>query len=200
MWKDQVEYEQRRNENPKFRRLPTSHDIAAIIEQYDLLSLENASMFCRRLNANKLYEYFQVLCILLTVFLEIVTIEKTRGKNLYFIEICQIVLQVLFMLDVFVRWHAQYPNWRHFFNDAWNSSDFVLMLITMIPVVTYGLVNESLEEYFGLLRILRVLRILRLLNWIHDLNVRENILVMYLAIFCSYLCMDFLSFRSFCEP
>jgi hypothetical protein len=103
--------------------------------------------------------------------MEIMTIERPKGFDIYIIEICQIVLQMLFMLDVIFRVHSQYPNWKHYFSDYWNKSDFFLMIVTMIPVITYGLVGEELEDYFGLLRILRVLRILRLLNWIHDLNV-----------------------------
>ena len=178
VWKDQEEYEERLKSNSRrmYRRLPTANDIVAIIE-HDLFSLQHTSIICRSINANQIYQYFQVLCIVLTVCFEIASIDRS-GHDVFVLDICQIVLQILFMLDVLFRVHGHYPNWKHYMNDSWNSTDFALLIVTMIPVATYGMDDGDLKEFFGLLRILRVLRILRLLNWIHDLNVSTRVLVL----------------------
>jgi hypothetical protein len=113
--------------------------------------------------------------------------------NIYIIEICRVVLQSFFMCDVLFRIHAQFPNWKHFFHDNWNTGDLVLMLVTTIPAVTYGSVGKDLTEYFGLLSVLRVLRIFRILNWVHDLNVSTDAFLCF-----SLLCFALMFFAMLC--
>ena len=131
-------------------------------------------MMCRSINSNKFYQYCQVVCIVLTVCVEILSIERSDESELFVIEMFQIILQIFFMFDVFFRLHAHYPNWKVYFHDKWNSSDFAMMVVTFVPVFTYRLVqDDSIKEFIGLLSMLRVLRVLRLLNWIRDLNVSD---------------------------
>jgi hypothetical protein len=176
VWKAQEEFEKPKKHVPMYKRLPTMGEEISSAISINLMSVETSSILCRNISANQFYQYFQVLCILLTVGLEIMSIDSALGSFHFVAEIGQIiVLQGFFVFDILIRIHAQYPSWAHYFDDSWNVSDFCLMLVTMIPIITNGIVDQQLGEIFRLLRILRVLRILRLLNWIHDLNVSSTL-------------------------
>ena len=133
--------------------------------------MERSSLWCRMVASHPFYQYFQVVCICLVVLLELATIGPIARTELEIVSMCQAALQCLYVQDIAFRIHAQYPSWRSFFHDSWNTADFLLMLLTVVPIFSQGHVGRTVQRYLSLLRVLRILKLLKLLNWIIDLNV-----------------------------
>jgi voltage-gated sodium channel len=64
-------------------------------------------------------------------------------------------ITIYFLVEIIIKIAAE-DNWKNFFKSGWNIFDFVIVVITLIP-----LENSS---YAAIARLLRIFRVLRLLN------------------------------------
>jgi len=64
-------------------------------------------------------------------------------------------ITIYFLVEIIIKISAE-ENWKDFFKSGWNIFDFVIVVITLIPME-----NSS---YAAIARLLRIFRVLRLLN------------------------------------
>lgn len=129
----------------------------------DCLDKRFLGLYMRDVTHGPLYNFVLMVLVCGAAFLEIWTTQT--NVDVTPVEVLQIVLQILFSVDIIFRILSHYPNYRAYGYNNWNVFDFVLVFLTWFPIFTVG------NEVLGLLRVLRILRILRLLNDIADLNI-----------------------------
>ena len=109
---------------------------------------------CQRISSSETFQTFILWIILLTALsmgLEAVpSIEAFYGEwfGLFFY-----VTQAIFGFEILVRVVAFAPNFRRFFNEFWNTFDFVVVVLSFIPG------PGALAPVARLLRVLRLLRV-----------------------------------------
>ena len=129
---------------------------------YDCFDKRFLGLYMRDLTHGPLYNGVLLWLVCIAAFFEIWAVHTTADVTA--LEILQIVLQILFSVDIVCRVLSHYPSYKSYLNFNWNIFDCTLVVLTWVPIFTSG-------KVFGLLRVLRILRVLRLLNDIADLNI-----------------------------
>mmetsp|Transcript_8029 Transcript_8029/g.13615 ORF Transcript_8029/g.13615 Transcript_8029/m.13615 type:complete len:1010 (-) Transcript_8029:710-3739(-) len=129
---------------------------------FDCFDKRFLGLYMRDLTHGPFYNGMLLWLVCVAAFFEIWAVQTAADVTA--IDVLQIVLQILFTIDIICRILSHYPGYISYLHFNWNVFDCTLVLLTWVPIFTSG-------KVLGLLRVLRILRVLRLLNDIADLNI-----------------------------
>jgi hypothetical protein len=152
--------------------------------RYDL---KEQSIAYRNLIHHRVYKLTFTFVTILAALLELIALHESgqpsSGSGWDWIEWLQYLIQAYFMVDIFVRVKAHYPDYASFLReDSWNTFDLILVILTLLPIFATG---TSAERSLGvsavlsrcshcvvdLFRVGRILRVLRLVTGIETLDL-----------------------------
>lgn len=112
--------------------------------------------FCRRLAGNETFQSFILLLIVLTaVLMGLETVPEVSDSfpDLFFFFFA--ASQIIFVVEIVIRLAVHIPKVGNFFKSFWNTFDFTIVGLTLIPFV---------GPFAIVARLLRVLRVLRIVS------------------------------------
>ena len=107
-------------------------------------SFKIQSIALRNITNHTLYKTIFAIIILLAALFEILVLQESKNregnnnhqeKQFYWVEWLQYFFQFYFMLDIFLRIRAHYPDYKAFFEDTWNKFDVLLVTLTLLPII-----------------------------------------------------------------
>jgi voltage-gated sodium channel len=120
------------------------------------------------LRNNKAFELFVVGVILFSAIVVGVKTYDLPPSVLTMVSWLDSFITVIFLVELTVRFAGE-ENKRHFFKNAWNIFDTIIVVASLIPV------EESDMAFVG--RLLRIFRVLRMVSIIPELRVLLNSLL-----------------------
>ena len=120
------------------------------------------------LRDNKIFEIFVISIIILS---SLVIGIKTYDLNPIFENVLMFLdygVTIFFVFEISIRMAAE-PRLRDFFKKGWNVFDFIIVVVSLIPL------DDS--EYALIARMLRLFRVMRLISFIPELRVLVNALI-----------------------
>jgi len=121
--------------------------------------------FLTRLKDSKWFEFGSISVILLAAIiygLDTFALSSNLANTLYLLDYS---ISIIFLIEILIRLLAE-KNLRDFFRDPWNTFDFIIVSISLIPI-------ELLANVL-IARIIRVFRILRLLTHVKKFKTLIN--------------------------
>ena len=112
--------------------------------------IKSTSIYMRTMTNHYIYRYLNAFLLAFAALLELWVIQNPNISRLY-VEWLQLILQILFTMDISFKVLAHYPASMKFFNDRWNTFDFALVLGTWVPIFTVG---QPGHVYFGMCHLL----------------------------------------------
>lgn len=112
------------------------HDTAhedSIYSKLFLCEWRYQSMLMRDLTGHLSYHILVAFLVILAAFTEMLVLQKASSSS--YAEKVQIMLQILFTLDLYCRIVATYPNYPSFFKNRWNAFDVAVVAVTWIPII-----------------------------------------------------------------
>ena len=94
------------------------------------------SILCRDILSHYSYQFVIFGMIALSALLVLVVLQS--GTTHVTILVANLLLQILFTLDLYVQLVATYPNVRVFFKNRWQCFDAIVVVVTWIPVFAWG--------------------------------------------------------------
>ena len=183
------QYSQRKGALIETPKILSMRNLRSPVKKTSNTSLERRllrlGLTCRTWANDKNYNYFVYVVIIFAAVLELLSIEElidTATNN-----IASILCQVVFTIDLIVKFLACAPKFKIFIYSGWNVFDLVLVVLLWIPII-----SVSSNSYFGkllcficlrvfsyfvyfmfveLLKVLRIIRVLKMLSFIEELNV-----------------------------
>jgi voltage-gated sodium channel len=112
--------------------------------------------FCKRVTTSDFFlSLILALIVVNAIFMGLETVPAIGDTYTGFFEIFSLISQIIFIAEIILRIGACLPEWRSFFKYFWNSFDFMVVALSLLPMVgPFALVA----------RLLRVLRVLRLVS------------------------------------
>ncbi len=120
------------------------------------------------LRSNKMFELFVVGVILFSAIVVGVKTYDLPQSVLTLVGWLDSFITVIFLLELSIRFAGE-KNKKHFFKDAWNIFDTLIVVASLIPV------EESDMAFVG--RLLRIFRVLRMISIIPELRILLNSLL-----------------------
>ncbi len=112
--------------------------------------------FCRRLALSETFQTFILWFVLLTAFsMGLETVPYFEEHFGLWFEIFFYLTQIIFAVEIAVRLIAYAPRFRDFFNDFWNTFDFVVVTLSFLP---------GPGAFAPVARLARVIRVLRVFS------------------------------------
>jgi len=112
--------------------------------------------FCRRLADSESFQSFILFLIIITaISMGLETIPTLMDNFGWLFDGLFIISQAVFAFEISVRLLAFAPRFRAFFDDFWNTFDFVIIVASFLP---------GIGSFAIIARLLRVLRVLRVLS------------------------------------
>ncbi|MDG6777469.1 ion transporter [Thiomicrorhabdus sp. zzn3] len=122
----------------------------------------------QRIRDNKLFEIFVITIILfssLMIGIRTYQLHPIAENVLAFLDYA---VTLFFLVEILIRMAAE-PRLRDFFKKGWNVFDFVIVVVSLIPL------DDS--EYALIARMLRLFRVMRLISFIPELRVLVSALI-----------------------
>lgn len=122
----------------------------------------------QRIRDNKLFEIFVITIILfssLMIGIRTYQLHPIAESVLTFLDYA---VTLFFLVEILIRMAAE-PRLRDFFKKGWNVFDFVIVVVSLIPL------DDS--EYALIARMLRLFRVMRLISFIPELRVLVSALI-----------------------
>jgi hypothetical protein len=94
------------------------------------------SIVFRDLLAHYLYQYVIFVMIAFSALTELVVLQ--RGSTHITILVVNLLLQILFSVDLYVQIVATYPNFHFYFQSKWQCFDAIVVVATWVPVFAWG--------------------------------------------------------------
>ena len=106
--------------------------------------------------------------------------------DFYFLNII-LISQAIFAFEITVRLIAYWPKLSDFFDDFWNVFDFIIVLLSFIPLVGPFAIIARLARVFRIARVASVSDQLR--NFLHEMHVSLGIFwrAAWVVIVCFYI-------------
>ena len=133
------------------------------------LSIQQLSLSCRNLTNQRSYNVVVNIFIIFGAMFEINSLQEDGFKQKGTDTPVNIMLQLIFTIDIIIKVLAVFPTWSNFWKNKWNRFDVctVGLLWIVLGVNFKGLWGRVLE----LLRVLRIFRSLKLISKIPELHV-----------------------------
>jgi hypothetical protein len=105
------------------------------------------SLAMRDLTGTALYTYLTAALVTSSALIELYLLQKKASsqadQTITAPDVLQILLQIIFTLDLYCQVVAAYPNLTAFFHNKWNQFDSVLVLLTWVPIITISTPHAS---------------------------------------------------------
>ncbi len=132
------------------------------------MKLSRLQMSFMTLRSNKAFELFVVGVILFSAIVVGVKTYDLPPTMLTLLSWLDSFITVIFLVELTIRFVGE-ENKRHFFKNAWNIFDTIIVVASLIPV------EESEMAFVG--RLLRIFRVLRMVSIIPELRILLNSLL-----------------------
>jgi hypothetical protein len=128
---------------------------ASSIDSWTIFSTGNnfkeQSIAFRNLIHHPVYTLTFTFVIILAALLQLIVLQESKpsssGSGWEWIEWLQYLIQAYFMVDIFMRVKAHYPDYLSFlWEDSWNTFDLILVILTLLPIFATG---TSAERSLG---------------------------------------------------
>ena len=103
---------------------------------------------CKKLVQNKIYSFCICSLILLAASLELYDITFTMNQNIGWRFIVYLLLQIIFTIDILLKFTASNPNYYVFCMDTWNQFDGLLIVLLWIDYAFEG------TQYTGIIKLM----------------------------------------------
>jgi len=114
------------------------------------------------------YGFIMLMFILMAALFEIFTLsnpaEDLHNSDEVIYKV-QLMIQLVFTLDIFLRFVAMFPRYHKFLLYQWNLFDFIIVMALWLPFMI-----DILEKYIRLLRVLRLVALIKFMKWIPQLS------------------------------
>lgn len=136
---------------------------------WEELSIQQLSLTCRNMSSQKSYNIGLNLFIVFGAGFEVNSLQEDAFAMDGLDMPVNVVLQVIFSIDIIIKVVATYPSYINFWKKKWNRFDVCTVFLLWIALAFnfQGLLGRVLK----LLRVLRIFRILKLISKIPELNV-----------------------------
>lgn len=121
-----------------------------------------------RLKSNRIFEFFVIFIIIISALEIGAKTYELPDQAVAFTKILDLFITIFFLIEIVIRFIAE-PNKRQFFKSGWNVFDFLVVVISLIPI------DDS--EMALLARLVRVFRVLRMVSVIPELRILINSLI-----------------------
>jgi len=128
------------------------------------------SKFLTKLETINESKVFQTLIVLVIIISALSIGAKTHNLSIQFVELlalADIAITLFFVLEITIRYLAT-GNFKRFFTSGWNIFDTLIVIGSLIPSGSSGIL---------LARLLRVFRVLRLVSMVPELRLLINALL-----------------------
>lgn len=122
----------------------------------------------QQIRDNKAFEMFVIAVIILSSLLIGVRTYPLPETALTFLWVMDYAVTLFFLIEILIRMAAE-DRLRDFFKKGWNVFDFVIVVVSLIPL------DDS--EYALIARMLRLFRVMRLISFIPELRVLVSALI-----------------------
>lgn len=130
-------------------RLPSFDEDDALAHSSDdhisLSELRGQSIVFRDMLAHYSYQYIIFVMIAVSALTELVVLQS--GSTHLTILVFNLLLQIMFSIDLYIQIVAVYPNFEIFFKNNWQCFDAVVVAVTWIPVFAWGRGSGVLGEH-----------------------------------------------------
>lgn len=148
VWKQDEEFKKESRKKRQRETLKRSNTFVEnmfdFMKECSIMDIKKNSVIMRTVTNHYIYRYFIAFLLAFAAFVEIWVIQNPQS-NVKSISSFQIVLQIIFSVDIAMKLVANYPEASKFFNDRWNTFDFWLVIGTWIPLFTRG---QPGHDYF----------------------------------------------------
>jgi voltage-gated sodium channel len=120
------------------------------------------------IRSNKVFEITVISIIIFSAMVIGASTYDIDPQWLGIFKFLDLAITIFFLIEIFIRLLAE-EKIRHFFRNAWNVFDFLIVTLSLIPI------DES--EMVLIARLLRIFRVLRLVSIIPELRLLMNALV-----------------------
>ena len=94
------------------------------------------------------------IIVIYSSMLGLKTIVEMDSTSIFFFHVLDYFITIYFLLEILIKMSAE-KNLKEFFKDRWNLFDFIIVVVTLIP-----LENSTMAAVARLFRIFRVLRLI----------------------------------------
>jgi hypothetical protein len=105
-------------------------------DEINYLEWRGQSILFRDVLSHYTYQYIIFAMITFSALLELVVLQ--RGSTHVTILVTNLILQILFSVDLYVQIVAVYPNFSFYFKNNWQCFDALIVTATWIPVFAWG--------------------------------------------------------------
>lgn len=117
----------------------------------------------RRFTESQPFHVFVIAAIVANaILLGIETNSSLMAEWGHMLQVGNYVFKIVFAVEIVLRLIAHHPRYRDFFRDGWNVFDFVIVLVTTLPLG---------GEFANVSRLLRLLRVVRLVSISSELRL-----------------------------
>lgn len=118
---------------------------------------------CRKIESSPVFQNFIIVVILFAgVVVGLETYAEVKSNYASLLLFLDRVILFIFTVEIGIKFIARFPRMHTFFNDPWNTFDFIIVGACFIPFAS---------QYAMVLRMLRLLRVLRLIRAIPRLQI-----------------------------
>jgi voltage-gated sodium channel len=118
---------------------------------------------CRRIAENPRFQKFILAVIVLNaLFMGIETSHALMASHGALLHLLDRIIQAIFIVEVSIRVTAFWPSLGKFFKDGWNTFDFSVVVLSLLPVA---------GPFAAVARLARVLRVTRIVTHSEELKL-----------------------------
>lgn len=121
----------------------------------------------KRIDSSKLFQGFVVFIIIISALAIGMKTHNISKQTLYVLAMMDVFITIFFAVEILIR-YVSTNNFKLFFSKGWNIFDTVIVIGSLIPAGSSGVL---------LARLLRVFRVLRLVSMVPELKVLVNSLL-----------------------
>ncbi len=121
-----------------------------------------------RIRSNKIFEASVIFIIIVSALMIGASTYDMDTRWMMVLDVLDMAITIFFLIEIIIRMMAE-PRFLHFFKDAWNVFDFLIVTVSLLPI------DDS--EMVLLARLIRIFRVLRLVSIIPELRVLINSLM-----------------------
>lgn len=131
----------------------------------------------RNRESNRFDNFILIVITFSSILIGIETNHELALKYHRLFQIFDTIVLAIFVFEVFFKWYAFAPKpWKYFY-DSWNIFDFLIVAISVLPIVLQSSVNTEAVIVLRVLRLARVFRVFRFISVLKPLKILVDTLI-----------------------